>query len=252
MTNIALQPGPGYVRRIVDFPLSRILIAAFFVAVPFALVATLLAPCALAIASSAEPGRVSLCATTIGILWALGVYQITGSNGWPVMLATLPGFILAGCIEEVAIRGILFRVLEQRLGSWIALGISAALFGLAHLLNPAASMLNATAISIEAGVLLAAAYMLTRRLWLCIGIHIGWNFTQGGVFSSAFSGGQAKGLLNARLVGPDWLSGGAFGAEASVVALAICGIAGILLLLVAARSGHAIQPFWVRSPKREE
>ena len=41
--------------------------------------------------------------------------------------------------------------------------------------------------------LLAAAYMLTRRLWLCIGIHFAWNFTQGGIFSAAVSGGATKG-----------------------------------------------------------
>jgi membrane protease YdiL (CAAX protease family) len=123
-----------------------------------------------------------LLTLTIGILAAVGAFQITGNNGWPIMLATIPGFILTGVLEEVVMRGILFRILEQWLGSWIALAISAAIFGLLHLLNPGATLLNAAAISIEGGVLLAAAYMVTRRLWLCIGIHIAWNFTQGGVF----------------------------------------------------------------------
>jgi len=181
---------------------------------------------------------------TVGVLAALGVYQVTGSNGWPVMLATLPGFILAGVLEEVVMRGIVFRILEQSLGSWIALAASAAIFGLLHLPNPGTTLLNAGAVMIEAGLLLAAAYMLTRRLWLCIGVHIAWNFTEGGIFSAGVSGGTIKGLLQARFVGADWLTGGGFGVEASVVALATCAGAGILLVAAAVRKGNVIPPFW--------
>lgn len=185
-----------------------------------------------------------LLSVTIGILAALGVYQITGNNGWQFMLAAVPGAVLSGVLEEVVIRGVIFRILEQWLGSWIALGISAAIFGLLHLLNPGATLLNAAAISIEAGVLLAAAYMLTRRLWLCIGIHIAWNFTQGGVFSVAVSGGSSKGLLQAKMVGADWLTGGSFGAEASVVALVVCAAAGVALLRIAAKNGRIVPSRW--------
>jgi uncharacterized protein len=186
-----------------------------------------------------------LFSVTVAILGALGVFQITGNNGWQTMLAILPASILSGVLEEVLIRGIVFRILEKSLGSWIALGISAVVFGLLHLFNPGATLLNAAAISIEAGVLLAAAYMLTRRLWFCIGIHIAWNFTQGGIFSVAVSGGQSKGLLQSKTVGPDWLTGGIFGAEASVVALVVCTAAGIILITAAVRKGHVLAPFWV-------
>ncbi len=185
-----------------------------------------------------------LFSATVGILAALGVYRITGNNGWPIMLLSVPGFIMTGVLEETVIRGIVFRILEKSLGSWLALGISAAIFGLLHLLNPGATLLDAAAISTEAGVLLAAAFMLTRRLWLCMGVHIAWNFTQGGVFSVAVSGGQSKGLLQSRMVGPDWLTGGAFGAEASVVALSLCVAAGILLITLAIRTGNVVRPPW--------
>jgi uncharacterized protein len=185
-----------------------------------------------------------LISVTVGILGALGVYQITGNNGWPIMLAGVPGFIMAGVLEETLIRGVVFRILEKSLGSWLALGISAAIFGILHLLNPGATLLNAATISMEAGILLAAAFMLTRRLWLCIGTHIAWNFTQGGIFSVSVSGGQSKGLFQSRMVGPDWLTGGAFGPEASVAALGVCLAAGIILLVLAIRKGNVIQPFW--------
>jgi membrane protease YdiL (CAAX protease family) len=183
-----------------------------------------------------------LLSLTIGALAALGVYRVTGIHGWAPMLATVPAFIMGAVLEEVVMRGVVFRILEQWLGSWIALAISAALFGLLHLLNPGATLLNAGAVMLEAGILLAAAYMLTRRLWFCIGIHFAWNFTQGGIFSAAVSGGAAHGLFDAKLVGPVWLTGGAFGAEASVVALVVCLSAGLLLLLAAHRKGHVIRP----------
>jgi uncharacterized protein len=188
-------------------------------------------------------GALLFCAT-IGILAALGAYQITGKNGWAIMLAGLSNAILSGILEEVLIRGVLFRILEEWLGSWIALGLSAIIFGVLHLLNPGATLLNAAAISIEAGVLLAAAYMVTRRLWLCMGIHIAWNFTQGGIFSVAVSGGASKGFFQSTMVGPDWLTGGVFGAEASLVALVVCLAAGIALLALAAKKGHIIPGFW--------
>lgn len=189
-----------------------------------------------------------LFSVTIGVLAAFGVYRVTGNNGWQTMLAILPACVLAGVLEEVLIRGIVFRILEQWLGSWIALAISAVIFGGLHLLNPGATLLNGAAISIEAGVLLAAAYMLTRRLWFCIGTHIAWNFTQGGIFSVSVSGGQSKGLLQSRMVGPDWLTGGTFGAEASVVALAVCLAAGIVLIILAIRKGNVMPARWAGKP----
>ena len=272
-------------RRVLQFPLVKIIVAILFIAIPFAVVSTpfnlfvtdrslrragaLLLTAVVLGAYSAYVRIVErravtelsgvravpelgiglglgalLFSVTIGILAALGAYEVSGNNGWQTMLAVLPASILSGVLEEVLIRGVVFRILEQWLGSWIALGISAIIFGVLHLLNPGATLLNAAAISIEAGVLLAAAYMLTRRLWLCVGTHIAWNFTQGGIFSIAVSGGSSKGLLQARMVGPDWLTGGTFGAEASVVALAVCLAAGIALLGLAVKKGNVIQPFW--------
>ncbi len=188
-------------------------------------------------------GAFLFCAT-MGLLAALGVYQVTGINSWPEVLASVPGFILFGVLEEVVMRGIVFRLLEQSLGSWIALAISAAIFGLLHLLNPGTTLLNAGSVMVEAGVMLAAAYMVTRRLWFCIGIHIAWNFTEGGIFSVAVSGGDIKGLLQAKLTGADWLTGGAFGVEGSIVAVAICSAAGILLAVAAVRRGNIVRPCW--------
>lgn len=185
-----------------------------------------------------------LLSLTMGVLAALGAYRLTGINGWWFMVATVPAFVLAAVLEEVVMRGVVFRILEQWLGSWSALALSAALFGLLHLLNPGATLVNATAVMLEAGILLAAAYMLTRSLWFCIGVHFAWNFAQGGIFSASVSGGATEGLLQGRLVGPEWLTGGRFGPEASVVALAVCATTGVLFLIAAKRRGRVFAPAW--------
>ncbi len=182
----------------------------------------------------------------IGILWTLGYYQVDGVNSAVNILPVMMIAIAAGIVEEVLFRGILFRIFQEWLGSWIALALSAALFGAIHFFNPNASLVAVAAIAIEAGILLAAAYMLTRRLWLAIGIHIAWNFVQGGIFGVAVSGNEMSGLLQGRLDGPLLMTGGEFGAEASIVAVIACGLVGIIFIVRAVRKGHLISPFWKR------
>ena len=189
----------------------------------------------------------ALFSATIGVLATLGLYTVQGWRDPAVLIAPLAISVGAAVIEELLFRGAIFRIIEASLGTWIALVISAVLFGLVHLGNPNATWLAAVAISLEAGVMLAAAYVLTRRLWLPIGIHAAWNFTQGGIFSVAVSGGKTDGLLVASLSGPSWLSGGDFGAEASLVAMLLCTALGAWLLVLAARRGNFVAPFWKRT-----
>jgi membrane protease YdiL (CAAX protease family) len=183
---------------------------------------------------------------TIGFLAALGLYSVGGVNHPSILFLPLSVSMISGFVEEVLFRGVLFRIVEESLGTWVALAISAVLFGLLHLGNPNATLAGAVAIAVEAGVLLAAAYALTRRLWLPIGIHFAWNFTQGGIFGVAVSGNDIPGLLQGRLTGPDWLSGGAFGAEASVVAVVLCLAAGVFFIGKAIQRKQIVQPFWRR------
>lgn len=167
---------------------------------------------------------------TIVSIWATGGYDVAGWNG---VMAAAPALSLSlgsGFAEEILVRGVIFRITEEGLGTWAAIVLSSALFGLAHARNPNVTAVSIIAIALEAGVLLAAAYVLTRRLWLAIGVHAAWNFVQGGVFGVAVSGHAMGGLLNARLTGPDFLSGGEFGAEASVFAVVYCLAAGVFLL----------------------
>jgi CAAX protease family protein len=115
------------------------------------------------------------------------------------------------------------------------------------MINPDATWVGAISIMVEAGVLLGGAYLYTRRLWLAAGIHAAWNFTQGWVFSVPVSGtGQPIGLLVTERHGPLWLTGGAFGLEASMAAVAVATAAGLALLWAAYRKGGFVAPVWQR------
>jgi uncharacterized protein len=160
----------------------------------------------------------ALMSTVIGILFACGAYQVDGINPTYAIAAALFGTMVTGVFEELVARCIWLRMLEEWLGTWLALAISALLFGFAHAGNPGATLFSSAAIALEAGLLLGAGFILTRRLWFVAGMHAAWNFTQGSIFGVSVSGGTAKGLLKARLDGPQWLTGGDFGPEASVVA----------------------------------
>jgi membrane protease YdiL (CAAX protease family) len=188
-----------------------------------------------------------LFSTVVLVLWLAGSYHVTGTNpdvNWlPAVLTTGLG---AGIGEEIITRGVLFRAVEEGLGTWWALAISALFFGAAHIFNPGATLWSSLAIAIEAGVLLALIYHVTRSLWPCIGLHAAWNVMQGTFYGIPVSGTAAHGWLISDRTGPDWLSGGVFGAEASVVALIVCSACSALLLIVALRRGTIVPPAWRR------
>lgn len=166
---------------------------------------------------------------------AEGLGSVTGPIG-------LFGFMAAAAVtEELMFRGILFRIVEERTGTWTALALTGVLFGLSHLLNPHADLWGAIAIAIEAGGMLAAAYAATRTLWLPIGLHFGWNFTAAGIFGAEVSGnGAPEGLLNGVTSGPTLLSGGAFGPEGSLYTVVTGAALTVVFLWLAHRRGRVV------------
>ncbi|QCK86975.1 CPBP family intramembrane metalloprotease [Phreatobacter aquaticus] len=181
------------------------------------------------------------------ILMLLGIYRIEGLNPWSFMLPAVVMALSSGIFEELVFRGALFRIVEEWLGSWISLVVSSLVFGITHLINPQATLLGALFISVEAGLLLAAAYMVTRRLWMSFGFHMAWNYTQSAIFSGIVSGGVSEpGLIRNTIQGPVLLTGGNFGLESSVIAFLLCTTTGVVLLVMAVRRGHVVPPFWER------
>ena len=183
----------------------------------------------------------------VAVAALLDVYNIVGPGGTDQIFPSLIAMaIMPGFMEELLFRGILFHFLERFGGSWFALALTSTLFGLAHIFNDNATALSSFAIAIEAGVLLGGAYMLTRSLWMPIGLHAAWNFTQGEIYDVPVSGFDQHGLVTAKLSGPELLSGGAFGLEASVIAMVCATAAGIWLVVRAVRAGSIERPWWVR------
>jgi membrane protease YdiL (CAAX protease family) len=181
------------------------------------------------------------------ILMLLGIYRIEGMNPISFLIPATAMAVKSAIFEELVFRGVLLKSVEDMLGTWVAVILSSATFGFLHLLNPDATIGGAIYITIEAGLLLAGAYLVTRRLWMCIGFHMAWNYVQSAVFSGIVSGGVTEpGLIRDTITGPDLLTGGSFGMERSVVALVLCTTMGVILLLIASRRGHILPPPWKR------
>ena len=186
---------------------------------------------------------ISIC---VGLAALFGVYRIGGADAfadWAQIIFILG--VYAGFFEELLIRGIILRWLEELTGSWIALVISALIFGFLHGGNDNATFFSSLAIAIEAGVLLGAAYMLTRSLWLAIGLHAGWNVVQA-LWDVPVSGIATSGPVAATLEGHWLLAGGGFGLEATIFALVVATGAGAWMLVLAHRRGRIVKPMWSR------
>ena len=169
------------------------------------------------------------------IISLFGGYQITGRNKALVMLPVFIMAIQAGVFEEILSRGAIFRIVEDGLGTWWSVLISALIFGFLHIWNPNATVFSSLSIAITAGVILALFYVITRKLWIPIGIHIAWNFTLGGIYGAPVSGGEKNGLLISEMSGSELLTGGEFGPEASIVTviffrsvLVVCSVSSFL------------------------
>lgn len=192
----------------------------------------------------------SMVCVTVGVLAAVGSFHIRSVSTWGAIVLPLLMHVTVGLIEETMMRGILFRLVQQYLGSWLAIAVSAALFGAMHLINDNITVIGIANI-VMVGVLFAAAFMVTGRIWLCVAIHAAWNFFQDGIFSIAVSGHAVKaGLLAGETNGPEWLTGGAFGIEGSAVATGVVVCVTGVLLVMAQRQGRLVQPFWRRATHR--
>jgi uncharacterized protein len=193
------------------------------------------------VAGGSAIGSLMFC-SVLSVLYATGAYDIIGSDRWTVMIAPLFSMMSISLLEEILFRGIVFRILQDWLGSWRALVVSVVVFSVAQLVNEEFP-LPAVASVAAAGVLLGAAYMATGRLWLGIGIHFAWNFTQGAVFSAHVPGDEGSGMIFGTFTGPNWLTGGPFGASGSAVAVGVLLLAGVGMLACVRRE-RIVAPSW--------
>jgi uncharacterized protein len=188
-----------------------------------------------------------LAATIIGVLWALGNYRVLGFNSWLVLIPAAVANIPSAFVQEILFRGVLERITEETAGTWIALILSSVLFGLIHAFSANATALSTISIMLEAGILLGAAYIVTGRLWLAIGIHTAWDLSVDGIFglgTSSLSGKPIQGLIAAKLTGLEIFTGGVHGLEASIVVFFIALISGSILTWLAWHNGKFVSSSW--------
>ena len=155
-------------------------------------------------------------------LAATGAYDISLHGAAPAWTGI--GLALQAAVtEELWMRALLFRLVWRAFGPMPAFVACATVFAAPHLANPGANPLAIATLAV-AGVMFCALYAVTGRLWLPIGVHATWNLAQGYLFGAAVSGGdfgESIAVSTAQAGAPTWLTGGAFGPEASVVALVL-------------------------------
>ncbi len=134
------------------------------------------------------------------------------------LAAWLVVFLIVGWQEELLSRGYHLQTLESGFNLFWGVLISSSIFGVLHIFNPSANWLSTLGI-VLAGLFLALPYLLTRQLWLSIGLHIGWNFFEGVVFGFPVSGTDSFHLLRHTVSGPVLWTGGAFGPEAGLLVI---------------------------------
>lgn len=188
---------------------------------------------------------VVLQSLTILVIYLKGGYSIVSINPILFLVPPLTMAFTSAIFEETLMRGIIFRIAEEKLGSYFALIISAVLFGAMHIANPNSSLILAIGLAIQAGLLLASAFIYSRNLWFPIAIHFAWNFTQSAIFGANVSGNTiSKTLITSKIEGAEWFTGGQFGPEGSIQATVFCLIATIILLTLSHREGKIIKPYW--------
>lgn len=176
----------------------------------------------------------------LGALLQLLIFLVLVIAGWlkaerapwqPVELAaSAVGWIVISFNEELAFRGYIMQRLSRAWGMAAAVIASSVVFALSHALNPNVQPLAIVSIFV-AGLFLACGYLVTRSLWLPIGLHLGWNLAEIHLLGFPGSGVSEPSIIRSVVKGPELMTGGAFGPEGGIVGLVapLIGI-GILFL----------------------
>ncbi len=183
---------------------------------------------------------------TILVIYLKGGYEVTAVNPISHILIPLGLSVSYAIGEEILFRGVLFRIMEEKLGTYIALLVSALIFGLLHVLNPNSSLMDGFSVAIQAGFLLGIAYVYSRNLWLPIMVHFSWDFTESAIYGATLSGTTSQTLISSHIEGAKWFTGGGFGPEGSLQANLLCLGAFFVMLYLAHKKGNIIKPFWMK------
>ncbi|MBN8231508.1 CPBP family intramembrane metalloprotease [Corallococcus macrosporus] len=162
--------------------------------------------------------------------WMAGGYHLERS-GNPQWVAVVKGAWLmlgVGLFEEALFHGYFFQRIIRGVGTVWAQVIVSLVFCLAHPFNTQMDVptrIVAMLTTFLAGWMLGLCYLRTRHLALPVGVHMGWNWFLS-VMGFGVSGNESRGWWTPVFHGrPEWLSGGAYGLEASIFSVAVLTLA---------------------------
>ena len=188
---------------------------------------------------------IALQSLFILIIYLTGTFLIDNINPFSALISPFAFALTAGFVAEIIIIGIVFRLLEQQTGTIIALLVFIILFGILHINIKGATLLSVGATAMQAGLLLPAAYVYRRNLWLPIFLHFGWDFAEPGIFGGVNpSDSMTQGLLTSKIAGNSLFTGGETGPQDSLSSLLLCLILGLIFLSLAKQKNNLVKPQW--------
>ncbi len=192
-------------------------------------------------------GAALISITTLS-LFAAGVYEVTSVRGLQSGLLGVAGLILiAAMLEEIAFRGILFRILESAWGTIPALWLQSLIFAVLHLANVEGASAEEAVSTVISGTLIGAfwtmVFVISRNLWIAAANHAAWNFAiiLTGLQLSGLDYWRALAPFESRYNGPAWLTGGAFGPEDSIVTIVVIALCLVALMYWAKTKNHLVE-----------
>jgi len=180
----------------------------------------------------------------VGLPAILGYIQVEAGGsgvGAAIMgaLILLLGWLVQGAAEEVLFRGFLLQVIGSRFGVLAGVLITSILFALLHIFNANLGMIAILNLVLF-GVFVAFYALQEGSLWGVFAVHSFWNWVQGNLFGMEVSGipVRLEALIDLQEVGPDWLTGGAFGPEGGI-AVTLLLLAGVVVLWLLESRNHS-------------
>jgi uncharacterized protein len=180
-----------------------------------------------------------LVSVVIGVLFGLGYYSVISISSASYMLAPFSLLVLAAIIEDLFIRGLILRTMENWIGTYLGL-LVVTVTEAQHVFNPNSNFISFIG-DLVWGFSLATLYIFSKRVWLPFFFHLGWNFAQP-FYGSNLSGLDDMGrVIQAKFEGPHLLTGGVYGIEASLISIPLLLAIGILFLYLSIRRDKIVK-----------
>ncbi len=179
------------------------------------------------------------------IIFLFAEYSILHLNAINAVMPAFNASLTAGFVAELLIVGVFFRLMEEKLGTEIALIILIIIFAIIHANAKNATWLSVVNTALQSGIMLPATYIVSRSLWFTIFMHFAWDFAEPGIYGGINPGNNInESLLTSKISGSDIITGGLNGPQNSIQSFIICLIVSVILLSIAKRKNKFIKTSW--------